>query len=443
MAAIITGCIEQQRLKVKRISTQRSEMLGHYDFIVGTFSTPTLLTLRFVPQSEERATSGSLTVHKQHKAIGSHSWLILSKDKRYLYATAWTSPPRIAAYELFQGDDLKLIGTARTRSRSGYVCASDTHVYSAGGASGEVFMLDKRTGSFLSPRIVNGATDNRQSIDVAPLQTLSFLEDHSQRDDGSVMDFGGLRHGAHSADLSPDGRLLYIADIGRNCIWTYKISATGGRQQHLRLASKTISPRPHDGPRHVHPHPSGKIIYCLQEHSGIVDVFEVGQSVSEDMTSTTLRHIQAVPTIPADADCRDFWADEVRTSLSDGHAPKWLYASTRGLSESQKGYVSVYALNADGLIVDAPIIDTHRRSEKPAHAAVRAMYQTATSGGWANAIQPGPTLNGTEFIAMTDSEVGYVFVLSWDGTAIKEAARVNLNDGNRGGKHGAATAIWL
>lgn len=433
----------QRYEEAKNDTAERFAMLGYYDFVVGTFSTPTLLTLRFVPQITEQTTLGTLTVHKQHKSIGSHSWLHLSEDKRYLYATAWTTPPSIAAYELLHGDDIKLIGTARTRTRSGYVCASNTHVYSAGGASGEVFMLDKRTGSFLSPRLVNGATSARQSIDVAPLQTLNFVEDHPQRDDGSVMDFGGLRHGAHSVDLSPDGTLLYIADIGRNCIWTYAINTNYDDQHHLRLASKTASPRPHDGPRHVHPHPGGKIVYCVQEHSSIVDVFRVEQSVFDDPGSTKLRHIQAVPIIPVHADCKDFWADEVRTSLSYGQAPRWLYASTRGLTTGQKGYVSVYALDLDGLIVDAPMVETHARAEKPAYAAVRAMCLTTTSGGWANAIQPGPTLNGIEFIAMTDSEVGYVFVLSWDGVAIKEAARVNLNDDTRGTKHGAATAVWL
>ena len=73
------------------------------------------------------------------------------------------------------------------------------------------------------------------------------------------------------------------------------------------------------------------------------------------------------------------------------------------------------------------------------------MFETANSGGWANAIEPGPTVDGIEYIAMTDSEEGFVFVLSWDGRTIKEAARTNLNNGinDSEGKHGAATAVWL
>lgn len=45
------------------------------------------------------------------------------------------------------------------------------------------------------------------------VQTVSYVGNKGQKDDGSTMDFGGLRHGAHSADLSPDGKVLYVADM--------------------------------------------------------------------------------------------------------------------------------------------------------------------------------------------------------------------------------------
>ena len=66
------------------------------------------------------------------------------------------------------------------------------------------------------------------------------------------------------------------------------------------------------------------------------------------------------------------------------------------------------------------------------------MYETATSGGWANAVQPGPTVGGVEYVALTDSEVGRVCVLGFDGRRFSEAAVVRLDEGA-----GAATAVWL
>lgn len=82
-----------------------------------------------------------------------------------------------------------------TASRSGYCCNSDVAVYSAGGASGEVFSIDSE-GAF-----------------VEEIQKLEFVDKSLQVDDGSVLDFGGLRHGSHSADLSADGKILYVADL--------------------------------------------------------------------------------------------------------------------------------------------------------------------------------------------------------------------------------------
>ena len=69
-------------------------------------------------------------------------------------------------------------------------------MYSAGGASGEVFRIDQETGGFAEK-----------------IQDLAFVDQRGQVDDGGVMDFGGLRHGAHSADLSLNGKMLYVADL--------------------------------------------------------------------------------------------------------------------------------------------------------------------------------------------------------------------------------------
>ncbi|KAK7888577.1 hypothetical protein LTR67_008923 [Exophiala xenobiotica] len=455
-----------------------------YDFLVGTFNTPHLYSLRFTlpPSSSttpppKSSSSPSLKVLHRSSAIGSHSWLHLSPPKsngtRNLYATAWTDPPTVVAYAVHSSTQISLLGTAQTQSRSGYVCASDVAVYSAGGATGEVFSLDPETGNFAcSPPssttttttngtpVTPGSTNGQSPIQ--PLQTLSFIDASTQRDDGSVMDFGGLRHGAHSADLSPDGLSLYVADIGRNCIWTFAISPNDGGK--ATLSEKHISPRPNDGPRHVWPHPSGGYVYCLQEHTSMVDVFATTTTTTSGANSgvnpnPNLRHEQGVRIIPPGQHEGDFWADEVRTSLSSENGrPKYLYASTRGLTPQKKGYVAVYKLTEQGRIdtsIPSPYASASERlnnghTEKDVdngngngngspYNGLLCMYETATSGGWANAIQPGPTVDGVEYLALTDSEEGWVFVLGWDGKDMKEVARTKLD--NQGA--GAATAVWL
>lgn len=121
------------------------------------------------------------------------------EDGTRLYTTTWTSPPSLSSYTIshtLSTPILTYLNSVPTISRSGYVCASLTTLYSAGGATGEVFDLDPTTGSIGLEK-----------------QKIDFREGEQQRDGGGVMDFGGLRHGAHSADLSPDGKLLYVADL--------------------------------------------------------------------------------------------------------------------------------------------------------------------------------------------------------------------------------------
>ena len=382
-----------------------------FHFLIGTFHTPEIYTFAFEvkPNSET-----SLRFLHRSAAIGAHSWLHISKDKKALYATAWTTPPTLVAYAINAPNDIKKINSVNIDTRSGYITASDRAIYSVGGANGEVFAVDPSTRGF-STSSATGSSDGL-------LQKLNFVEEKPQQDDGSVMDFGGLRHGAHSADLSPDGSAIYIADLGRNCIFTYNVDPSDGR---LTFGDKHVFTKGQDGPRHSWPHQSGKHLYVLQEHSCMVDVLEI------DKHAPSLKHVQAVRIIPKEENEKEFWADEVRTSLSNGEKPKYLYASTRGLKKGKKGYVAVFKLTEDGRIDD-------RSQDGGDHDGLLAMWETPTSGGWANAIQPGPTVDGVEYIAMTDEEAQCVFVLSWDGREFKETARAGL-----GGDHGPATAVWL
>ena len=156
----------------------------------------------------------------------------------------------------------------------------------------------------------------------------------------------------------------------------------------------------------------------------MVDVFKVEEETGE------LVFVNGVRIIPEGEDERLYWADEVRTSLGDKDRPKVVYASTRGLKEGTRGWVAVYKLDGEGLV------------DQTEGTGLRAMWRTPNSGGWANAIQPGPTVGGVEYSALTDSEEGWVFVVGWDGKELKECARVKLDGGEAGKVAGAATAVW-
>ncbi|KAG9581439.1 Muconate cycloisomerase 1, partial [Aureobasidium melanogenum] len=373
------------------------------DFLVGTFYTPRLFTLRFTPSKD--ISKCKLEIAHTSEAIGGHSWLSLSSDKKYLYTTVWASPPAVAAYRVEANHTLTPLNSKPVRAMSGYVCSSDTALYSAGGPTGEVFSISS-DGS-LGPLIQNLEFRNQGN------------ENDGARTGVAHGDFGGLRHGAHSADLSPDGKAIYIADIGHNCIWNYAISGSKGE---LEQKQKWIASRENDGPRHAWPHPNGKILYSVQEHSCYVDSLLISETGTLDL-------ISGKRIIPDDKDEKKYWADEVRLSRPTSGQPRYLYASTRGLEKDTKGYVAVFELDEGGL-VQGEAID---------------IFETATSGGIANAIEPAPMVEGqevVEYLAMTDSQEGYVFMLAFDGKKIKEIARTQLV-GEDGKTLAAATAVWL
>ncbi|KAJ2975661.1 hypothetical protein NQ176_g5398 [Zarea fungicola] len=412
------------------------------DFIVGTFNVPALYALRFEPGKE------TLQVNRIENAAGPHSWLSLSPDGTTLYCTTWSEPTSgIAAYRVERnGKGLTLLNQKNVAGRPGYVCCSDKCVYTVGGATGEVFAIGE--GGIIGDLI----------------QELNFSDKICARaaSNGEEVphgDFGGLRHGAHSCDLSPDGKLLYVADIGRNCVWVYEVTAmddaaesTNGSSScktGLKLVEKSIAPRSNDGPRHACPHPNGNIVYSLQEHSNMVDAFRIQRDESGSVTG--LKHCGGVSVLPPGKDCAEFWADEVRLSSGpDSSNPRYLFASTRGLHSSTKGYVSVFALREDGTFKDDAAID---------------IWMTPTSGGIANAIEPAPFqqsrhCSGIQYLSLTDSEHGLVMVLGFDGKHIREICRTILPGPKHLSKNGdagvcqtitpppeqtvqAATALWL
>jgi carboxy-cis,cis-muconate cyclase len=133
--------------------------------------------------------------------------------------------------------------------------------------------------------------------------------------------------------------------------------------------------------------------------------------------------------IPANHDASLYWADEVRLSRPVKGSPRYLYASTRGLDKDCKGYVAAFNLDAEGLIVGDAI----------------DMYETATSGGIANAVEPAPDTEedpDIEYMALTDSQDGWIFILGFDGKKFHEAARTRLVGEDNNGL-ACATAVWL
>lgn len=182
----------------------------------------------------------------------------------------------------------------------------------------------------------------------------------------------------------------------------------------------------------------------------MVDVFEL----IKDAKGTRLEWRQGVKIIPRSDDEGLYWADEVRlsppTANADGTYPLYMYASTRGLASGTKGWVALFQLDQRGLVVPQ-----HRDASDELDNAL-CLWQTPTSGGWANAIEPAPTLlrgptGNAHYAALTDSEVGQLRMLRIDTTdaskpdrvSILEVATLDLGHDAQGKLREAATAVWI
>ncbi|KAK2601694.1 hypothetical protein QQS21_004769 [Conoideocrella luteorostrata] len=382
------------------------------ELFVGTFNVPYLYTLYFDQHLQQ------LNVTHISNAAGPHSWLSLSPNQKTLYATSWTEPsPGVAAYRNGGSDSaLELLNSMSVRELPGYVTCSSSHLYSVGGKTGEVFRIGD-----------DGALG-------ALVQEVDFRAGHGN-DTNSP---GGLRHGSHGCDLSPDGKTLYVADIGVNGVWTFSVDDSQPRV--LSRQKKHDAPRQNDGPRHTWPHPNGQILYVIDEHSSMVDVFKIDKRCGG--IDTSLKHIQSASALPKGKNMSENTGDEVRFSTGpDKTKPQYLFASTRGIPKKTRGFISVFELDTDGKL----------KSTDALH-----IWETPTSGGLANAVEPAPwTTNNASpnntslhYLALTDAESGKVHVLSFNGEQIQDVAAVTLRVPASGGSTSAdpvqpATAVWM
>ena len=93
---------------------------------------------------------------------------------------------------------------------------------------------------------------------------------------------------AHSANLSPDGRYVIVADLGVDKLLTYGLVHETGK---LTLVEE-IKVRPGAGPRHLDFHPSGKYAYVINEIDSTITAF------AYDGSSGHLTELQTLSTLP-------------------------------------------------------------------------------------------------------------------------------------------------
>ena len=157
------------------------------------------------------------------------------------------------------------------------------------------------------------------TLSVLPINkdgSLAKASDFIRHTGGSIV--VGRQEGPHihSAIPSPDGRFIYVSDLGIDKIMIYKVNDEGKLSP---AAMPFVASTPGSGPRHFTIHPNGKYAYSAEEISSTIASFQVNKETG------ALSALERVNMPPAGFTERNSAAD-IHFS-PDG---KFLYASNRG-----------------------------------------------------------------------------------------------------------------
>ncbi|KAF5381738.1 hypothetical protein D9615_005393 [Tricholomella constricta] len=445
-------------------STMATPVVHH--ILSGSFRSLSLFLLAFSPLHR------TLSLVQKVDAFGPHQYLATNPRKDRVYTTSWTLPPVLSSWEVERPDagrwSLKHLNNVPITATSSYISIPPpfTHAYSAGGPTGEVHFIDPETGGFGEKlqQILFVPEDELEKADktrvalshfASPFPSMPEPRLRSQRScaisaqpripgflmstELSLFALSCSRYGSHAVEFSSATGHGFIPVLGTDTIEMYTRDPSSGLLTHIASIPSPRGAGAHDGPRHLKIHPNGKILYCVTEHTNLVDAYAI--------TSTSLTYLASRSLLPSSIDPAHvprFRGDTLilAPSTPEHPAPRTLFATTRGAKSSDKGWLSAFSLDPDGTFAEG----------------AGEHFETPTSGGKANALDvlpKGDQAGQGVWILLTDDDDaaagdggGGVRVLEWDG--VGKGVRVvagwpapgeNGREGVRmeGGSH----AVWL
>jgi 6-phosphogluconolactonase len=278
---------------------------AQYVFYVGTSGAKAPGILRCVLDGK----TGKISAPTVAAEAKSASYVALSPDSKFLYATTEAAEGAVAAYAV-EGEKLRLLNTEASKGKGPthlVVDAAGKNLVVVNYGSGSTTALPIKADGSFAP-----ASSSIQHVGTGP---------NAGRQSGPH---------AHGVYFHPKNGRAYVADLGTDDIFIFKFDAEKG----LLTANKPKSGRvtAGEGPRHLAFHPNGKFAYVNTEMGLNVVAFSVERNGG-------LKQLQSIPTLPAGADIKGVSTAEIFVR-PDG---KTLYVSNRGHDS-----IAVYAIAQDG-----------------------------------------------------------------------------------------------
>ncbi|MEV6773822.1 beta-propeller fold lactonase family protein [Nocardia sp. NPDC051030] len=211
--------------------------------------------------------------------------LVISPDRRYLYASLRSVPYSVACFEIDPGTgELRATGT---------VPLPDSMAYLSVDRGGRYLLGASYTGNVIS---VNAIAPGGH-VDSMPIEVLP-TPPH-----------------AHSIVTDPSNRYLFATALGGDVILQFLFDPATGRPTPNSPA--VVATKPDAGPRHLLFHPGGRFVYVSNELDGTVGCFEFDRDTGCLAASDTYSVMPEGLSEP--------WTAELRCT-PDG---KYLYISER------------------------------------------------------------------------------------------------------------------
>ena len=278
-------------------------------FYIGTYTKPGKSEGVYVSKLD--TDTGKLGPVELAGKAASPSYLALSPDGKFLYASVESGKGSVAAFAVGAGGKL----TALNEQPAGgdgtchvWVDATGKNVLAANYGGGSI------AGFRTNP---DGSLGERSA----------FVQFEGTGPDKARQE---KPHG-HAIYTDAKNQFVYACDLGTDNVWTFHFDASKGTLKPAEPASAKVSPGA--GPRHLAIHPNGRFAYANNEMGLSVTAF------TRDAASGALTPVQTLPTLPEGTETKGVSTAEIFCHPTG----KWLYASNRGHNS-----IAVYSIAADG-----------------------------------------------------------------------------------------------
>ena len=296
-----------------------------YLVYVGTYTAEAskgIYAYRFQPST------GNLTKLGLMAETPNPSFLAVSPDRRFLYAVNWRGS------ETVEGNTVSAYGLDTSTGGLTFL-----NKVSSQGEMPTHLAVDPSGKTLV---VVNFGTGTVTALPIQPdgrLGESSFVDQHS----GPSVHREPGPH-AHGVVFSPDNRFAFVADVGVDRVYSYRVNVPTG--EILANDPPLVQVEPGLGPRHLAIHPNGGFLYANNESQPSVSVFQVDGGM--------LTEIQTLSSLPAD------YSGGSTAEIQIDAEGRFLYVSNRGHDS-----IAVFAVDAaSGTLTPVEHVSTQGRTPR-------------------------------------------------------------------------------